>query len=55
MLMKKMVIAKNSGGPVETVENGVTGFLCGDDASSWSEVIMENSNFLFLSFLYYFF
>jgi alpha-1,3/alpha-1,6-mannosyltransferase len=42
MLMKKMVIAKNSGGPVETVENGVTGFLCGDDASSWSEVIMEN-------------
>ena len=36
MYMKRPVIAVNSGGPLETVQNGVTGFLCNPDAESFA-------------------
>ena len=34
--MKCPVITVNSGGPLETVQNGVTGFLCNPDAKSFA-------------------
>ena len=36
MYMKCPVITVNSGGPLETVQNGVTGFLCNTDAKSFA-------------------
>ncbi|KAL9951271.1 hypothetical protein ACROYT_G043908 [Oculina patagonica] len=36
MYMKRPVIAVNSGGPLETVQDGVTGFLCNPDAESFA-------------------
>ncbi|KAJ7331170.1 Alpha-1,3-mannosyltransferase-like protein [Desmophyllum pertusum] len=36
MYMKRPVIAVNSGGPLETIQNGVTGFLCNPDAESFA-------------------
>ncbi|XP_068675796.1 alpha-1,3/1,6-mannosyltransferase ALG2-like isoform X2 [Montipora foliosa] len=36
MYMKRPVIAVNSGGPLETVQNEVTGFLCSPDAESFA-------------------
>ena len=36
MYMKCPVITVNSGGPLETVQNGVTGFLCNPDAKSFA-------------------
>ncbi|PFX17737.1 alpha-1,3/1,6-mannosyltransferase ALG2-like [Stylophora pistillata] len=41
MYMKRPVIAVNSGGPLETVQNGVTGFLCNPDAESFALVMKE--------------
>ena len=36
MYMKRPVIAVNSGGPLETVLDGLTGFLCDPDAESFA-------------------
>lgn len=36
MYMRRPVIAVNSGGPLETVLHGSTGFLCSPDAESFS-------------------
>ena len=41
MYMKRPVIAVNSGGPLETVQNGVTGFLCNPDAESFALAMKE--------------
>lgn len=35
------VIACNSGGPKESVENGRTGFLCEPKANEWCEQMMK--------------
>ena len=39
--MKRPVIAVNSGGPLETVQNGVTGFFCNPDAESFALAMKE--------------
>ena len=36
MYSERPVIAVNSGGPLETVEHGETGFLCNPDAESFA-------------------
>ena len=36
MYMKRPVIAVNSGGPLETIKHGDTGFLCKPDAESFA-------------------
>ena len=39
--MKCPVITVNSGGPLETVQNGVTGSLCNPDAKSFALVMKK--------------
>ncbi|ORY85606.1 hypothetical protein BCR37DRAFT_341310, partial [Protomyces lactucae-debilis] len=39
MLASTLVLAQNSGGPLETVQDGVTGYLRPADADAWSEVM----------------
>ena len=41
MYMKRPVIAVNSEGPLETVQNGVAGFLCNPDAESFALAMKE--------------
>ncbi|RWS26821.1 alpha-1:3/1:6-mannosyltransferase ALG2-like protein [Leptotrombidium deliense] len=41
MYMKRAVIACNSGGPLETIVDGETGFLCDPKASSFSEAMYK--------------
>lgn len=41
MAAYKPVIACNSGGPVETIKNGVTGFLCGPTPVEFSRAMAE--------------
>ena len=41
MYMKRPVIAVNSGGPLETVLHGETGFLCNPDAESFAEAMKK--------------
>ena len=41
MHMRCPVIAVNSGGPLETVADGETGFLCNPDASSFAKALLK--------------
>ena len=41
MYMKRPVIAVNSGGPLETVQDEVTGFLCDPDAESFAVAMQK--------------
>lgn len=41
MYVRRPVIAVNSGGPLETVEDGVTGFLCNPDAESFAAAMQK--------------
>ena len=36
MYMRRPVIAVNNGGPLETIQDGLTGFLCNPDAESFA-------------------
>lgn len=36
MYMRRPVIAVNNGGPLETIQDGLTGFLCSPDAESFA-------------------
>jgi len=44
MAASKPVIACNSGGPKETVENNVTGFLCDPNGPSMAGVMVKMMN-----------
>lgn len=39
MYMKKMVLARDSGGPLETVSTGASGILCDGVAANWAKAI----------------
>ena len=41
MYMQCPVIAVNSGGPLESIQDGVTGFLCNADAESFSKAMQK--------------
>lgn len=41
MYMEKPVIAMKSGGPLETIDDETTGFLCDEDASSVAEAMLK--------------
>uniref|UniRef100_H2ZJH8 Alpha-1,3/1,6-mannosyltransferase ALG2 n=1 Tax=Ciona savignyi TaxID=51511 RepID=H2ZJH8_CIOSA len=41
MYMKKPVIGVNSGGPKETILDGITGFLCKGDAESFADAMLR--------------
>ena len=41
MYMKCPVIAVNSGGPLETVEDGVTGYLCDPNPDSFAQAMLK--------------
>ncbi|KNC85837.1 hypothetical protein SARC_01983 [Sphaeroforma arctica JP610] len=41
MYMERMVIAVASGGPLETVENNVTGCLCDVNPTDWARALQR--------------